>query len=84
MQDYHKLMQCFWEINAQDVSEIWETIEANKSRKEPKCDVAEWHSDDGKTFFLEIAIINSGGRLLRVEIGENGKFHASIIFPEMD
>ncbi|HML60317.1 hypothetical protein [Solidesulfovibrio sp.] len=84
MQDYHKLMQCFWEINAQDVTDIWQAIQDNKSGDKPKCDVGSWHSDDGRTFFLEIAILNSGGRLLRVEIGGDGKFRASIIFPEMD
>ena len=84
MQDFHKLMQCFWEINAQDVADIWQAIQDNKSTDKPKCDVGSWHSDDGRVFFLEIAILNSGGRRLRVEIGGDGKFRASIIFPEMD
>lgn len=84
MQDYHKLMQCFWEINAQDVAEIWQALEDNKAGKSDKRDVGAWHSEDGEMFFLEIAILNSGGRLLRVEIGRDGKFRATIIFPEMD
>lgn len=84
MQDFHKLMQCFWEINAQDVSEIWTAIEANRTSDKPRRDVGAWHSEDGKMFFLEIAILNTGGRLLRVEIGQDGKFRASIILPEMD
>jgi len=84
MQDFHKLMQCFLEIKAQDVSEIWKTIEENETSREPRHDVGEWHSEDGKVFALEIGILNSGGRMLNIKIGPDGKFVAAIVFPEMD
>ena len=84
MQDYHKLMQCLSVINARDISEIWAAIEANKKTDDPKHFVGSWHSADGKVFSLESEIINSGGRLLRIDIGPDGKFMASIVFPDMD
>ncbi|MHC1790660.1 hypothetical protein [Solidesulfovibrio sp.] len=84
MQDFHKLMQCFQDINAKDVSEIWQTIEENKTSGKPRHDVGGWHSNDGKVFAMESGIINSGGRMLKIEIGPDGKFIASIIFPDMD
>ncbi len=84
MQDFHKFMQCFLQIKAQDVAEIWKTLEANRSCDKPKCDVGAWHSEDGRMFYLEVAILNSGGRLLRVEIGQDGKFQASLVLPDMD
>lgn len=84
MQDFHKLMQCFQVINAKDVSDIWKTIEENKTNKEPRHDVGEWHSADGKVFALEIGILNSGGRMLNIHIGPDGKFVAAIVLPDMD
>ncbi|KHK04017.1 hypothetical protein [Desulfovibrio sp. TomC] len=82
--DFHKLMQCFLEINAQDISEIWDTIEKNKNTDRPKHDVGAWHSVDGKVFTLETGILNTGGRMLKVAIGPDGKFVTTIIFPDMD
>ena len=84
MQDFHKLMQCFSVINARDISDIWTAIKENEKSDSPKHFVGSWHSTDGKVFSLESEIINSGGRMLRIDIGPDGKFMASIIFPDMD
>ena len=84
MQDFHKLMQCFLEINAKDVSEIWETIEANKTSRHPRHDVGAWHSNDGQVFTMETGILNTGGRMLKVAIGPDGKFNTTIVLPDMD
>lgn len=84
MQDFHKLMQCFSVINARDISAIWKTIEENEKSDSPKHYVGSWHSADGKVFSLESEIIDSGGRMLKIEIGPDGKFVASIVFPDMD
>lgn len=84
MQDYHKLMQSIAVINARDVSKIWEAIQECEAGGSPKHFVGSWHSSDGKVFSLETEIINSGGRMLRIDIGPDGKLMASIVFPEMD
>ena len=84
MQDLHKLMQSLAEINAKDVCEIWQAIQANKSGKHVKHDVGGWHSVDGQTFTIEIGILNSGGRMLRLHIGPDGKFDGAVLLPDMD
>lgn len=84
MQDFHKLMQCFSEINAKEVSAVWKAIESNQASGKTQHNVGAWHSADGKVYSLEIGVLNTGGRMLKVEIGQDGKFVASIVFPDMD
>jgi hypothetical protein len=84
MPDFHKLMQSLSEINAKDVSEVWQTIEANKTAKHIKRNVGVWHSEDGQTFTTEIGILNTGGRMFKIHIGPDGKLTGAIILPDMD
>ena len=84
MQDLHKLMQTLAAVNARDVSAIWQAIDANKTAKHPTHDVGGWHSVDGQTFSIEIGILNSGGRMLRLRIGPDGKLDGAVLLPDMD
>ena len=38
----------------------------------------------GQTFSIEIGILNSGGRMLRLRIGPDGKFDGAVLLPDMD